>query len=88
MKTNYKKLHFCLLILITPLFSIESYSQILLSVEKKFPVSSQEECISSQRHTFLMENDLEYRAKREADEAYLLEYAKHPSTEKAIKIIK
>ncbi len=87
MKTNYKKIHQFILIFSALLFSLKSYSQTLLSVEKQFPVSAQEECISSQRHKFLMENDLEYRAKREADEAYLLEYAKNPSTEKAVKII-
>jgi len=64
-----------------------TYSQISLIQEKKIPLTVQEECITNQRHKYLMDNDPEYKAKREADEAYLLEYAKNPSTEKAVKTI-
>jgi hypothetical protein len=67
--------------------STSSYSQISLIQEKKTPLAVQEECITNQRHKYLMENDPEYKAKREADEAFLKEFAKNPTIEKAVKTI-
>lgn len=52
--------------------------------EKKTALPLQEECLSAQRHKFLMQTDPTYKSFREADEEYLLNASKNQSVQKAV----